>query len=244
MIQSLSVGGAEKVLINLVNHFDRSQFIINVIALSNRNPLAREIYSDDIHFTPLPRKWRYDMRPAQQIRQIIIKNQIDTVIAFDLFSFFYIWYAFLRIPLKPRIYISLHSTTPKNLKHLLQSMLYVRLLCGEEKFISVCDVQADYLSKLYGIPRERFTTIYNGVDVEYFHSSDEINVRNSIRSSQKIPEDAFVILQVASLAPHKRHEDSLAALRNLVDRNPGLACYLLFRDQKTGKISYRFWLKV
>jgi glycosyltransferase involved in cell wall biosynthesis len=231
IIQSLSVGGAEKVLINLVNHFNRSQFIINVITLSNRNPLAREIYSDDIHFTPLPRKWRYDMRPAQQIRQIIIENQIDTVIAFDLLSFFYIWYAFLRIPLKPRIYISLHSTTPKNLKHFLQTMLVLRLLSGEEKFISVCDAQADYLSKVYGIPRKRFATVYNGVDIEYFHPLWNIEQRNSIRSSLMIPDNAFVILQVASLAPHKRHEDSLAALKNFVDRNPSLLCYLLFVGQ-------------
>lgn len=231
IISSLSVGGAEKLLLNLVNHFDLNQFSINVIALSDKNPLAREIYSDDIHFTSLSRKWRYDMKPAQQIRQIISENQIGTVIAFDLLCFFYIWYAFLNAPLKPRIFISLHSTNPKNFKHLLQSMIYVRLLSGEEKLISVCDTQADYLSKLYGIPRKRFITIYNGVDIDYFHSSNSINVRNSIRSSLMIPEDAFVILQVASIVPHKRHEDSLVALKKLIDRNPSLPCYLLFVGQ-------------
>ena len=158
------------------------------------------------------------MQPAQRIRQFIVENQIDTVIVFDLFCFFYIWCAFLRVPLKPRIFISLHATIPKNLKSLLQGVIYARLLSGEEKFISVCDTQADYLSKVYGIPRKRFTTIYNGVDVGYFHPSNNSNVRNSMRSSLMIPEDAFVILQVASMAPHKRHEDSLAALKSLADR--------------------------
>jgi glycosyltransferase involved in cell wall biosynthesis len=170
------------------------------------------------------------MKPAQQIRWIIIDKQIDVIIAFDLFSYFYIWNASLRITRKPRFLISLHSTNPKNLKHLLQSMFYVRLISKEAKLISVCDAQADYLSKVYCIPRERFTTIYNGVDVEFFHLSDN-TARNLIRSSLNIPEDAFVILQVASFAAHKGHEDSLAALKNIIDRDPNLPCTLLLVGQ-------------
>jgi glycosyltransferase involved in cell wall biosynthesis len=231
LIQSLGMGGAEKLLINLVNNFDRNQFFINVIALNDNIALVGEIHSNDTRFTPLPRKWRYDMGPARQIRRIIIENQIDTVIAFDLFSFFYVRHALLRIPLKPRIFISLHSTVQKNLKQVLQGMIYARLLSGKESFISVCDAQADYLSKVFWIPRKRFTTIYNGVDVEYFHPSNNSYTRKSIRSSLMIPENGFVILQVASLAPHKRHEDTLAALKNLTELSPGLPCYLLFVGQ-------------
>ena len=231
IISSLSVGGAEKLLVNLVNSFNRDQFSINIIALSDENPLAKEINSDDISFTPLPRKWRYDLKPAQQIRNIIIEKQIDTIILFDLFSYFYIWCAFLRIPLKPRIFISLHYTNLNNRKHFLQSMVYVRLLSGEEVFISVCDTQANYLSKVYRIPRNRFITIYNGVNVNYFHPQDDNTIRKSIRSSLMIPEDAYVILQVASLAPHKHHEDSLAALNIINKENPSIPCYLVLVGQ-------------
>ena len=231
IISGLGVGGAEKLLINLANRFDKSRFHVEVVALSDRNTLAKEICSSDVRFTSLPRGWRYDLRPARQIRHTIATNDIDAVIAFDLFSYFYVRVALLGISPRPGILVSLHSTAPKSLKHFLQSMTYARLLSGNVKLISVCEGQADYLSKIYGIPRKRFTTVYNGVDVEHFRLSEDPDARNSIRSSMMLPGDAFVILQVASLAPHKCHEDSFAALQDLADRNPQKQCYLLLVGQ-------------
>ncbi len=232
VLSGLRVGGAERLLVSLVNRFDRNQFLLNVISLSNENPLAREIQSEDVRFTPLTRKWRYDMRPALQIRQIIIENQVDSVIGLDLFCFFYIWYALLGIHPKPKVFICIHTTNkPTDLKHSLLKTIYLRLLSGDERFISVCDAQAAYWSRAYGISRRRFTTIHNGVDVEYFHPSDNSDQRNSVRSSLMIPRDAFVILQVASITPTKRHEDSLLALRYLMDCHPSLPGYLVLVGQ-------------
>jgi glycosyltransferase involved in cell wall biosynthesis len=231
IISGLSMGGAERLLINLVNGFDKKRFSVCVIALSRQNSLAGEICSEDIGFTCAPREWRYDLQPARQIRQTIMESKTDTVIAFDLFSYFYARYALLGTHLKPKLLISLHATNPKNVKHFLQSMVYVRMLSRDGKIISVCNKQAEYFSKVYGVPQNRFTTIYNGVDVAYFHPADGADARRSIRASAMIPTDAFVILQVASLAPHKCHEDSLAALKELTDHNPKTPFYLLLVGQ-------------
>jgi glycosyltransferase involved in cell wall biosynthesis len=38
-----------------------------------------------------------------------------------------------------------------------------------------------------------------------------------LQSALGIPENAFVILQVASLTPEKRHQDSLSALQQIMD---------------------------
>lgn len=231
IISHLGVGGAQKLLLNLVNHFDRKLFSINIIAMSGNNPLEKQINYNDVRVIPLPRKWRYDMQPAHRIRQFIIKEQIDTVIALDLYCFFFVWYALLIIQFKPKVFISLHATKSRDFKHFLQSMIYVRLLSREEQIISVCDAQANYWSRVFWIPRKHFITIYNGVDVDYFHPSNNSCARNSIRSSLNIPEDALIILQVANITTQKRHEDSLLALRNLIKRNPSLPCYLLFVGQ-------------
>ena len=151
------------------------------------------------------------MQPALQIRKIIIENQINSIMAFDIFSFFYIWYALRKIQPKPKIFISIHNSKFKNYKDLLKNITITRFLSGKELFISVSNTQADYWAKTYLIPRERFFTIYNGVDTDFFCPENNLNQKRTMQSYLEIPDNAFVILQVASLTPEKRHEDSLSA---------------------------------
>lgn len=246
LISSLVFRGAERMLVNLVNKLSRDHFSIHVVSLSNDNPIANLIRLEAAKFTTLPRRWRYDMQPASQIRRIILDNKIDTVIAFDIFSFFYVWYALKRIRPKPKVFISIHNIKFRNYKYLLQNLIYARLLSGNEIFISVCNAQADYWSKTYWIPRKHFTTIYNGVDTELFCPSNDSN-RRLIRARLKISESAFVILQAASLASEKRHEDSLSALKHLVDMDASKPFFLVFvgdgsqeREKKLKQMAYDF----
>jgi glycosyltransferase involved in cell wall biosynthesis len=230
LISSLVFRGAERMLVNLVNNLVQDHFSINVVSLSNDNPIANLIQPESAKLIILPRRWRYDMQPAQQLREIILHNKIDAIIAFDIFSFFYVWYALKikRIRAKPKVFISIHNIKFKNYKHLLQNLIYARLLSGDETFLSVCNAQADYWSKTYWISRKNFTTIYNGVDTELYCPSKDSNRKMLIRSRLNLPEAAFIILQVASLTSEKRHEDSLTALKCLIDMDASRPFLLVF----------------
>jgi glycosyltransferase involved in cell wall biosynthesis len=227
IIPNLEFGGSEKMLVNLVNRMDQALFNIQVVSLGLDNPFASQIQPEvaKVHF--FPRLWRYDLGPASQIRKLILESQIDTVVGFDLFSYFYIWRALAGISHKPKIFLPIHNFRAKTLRQVIQNIVYARLLSGTEKIISVCNSQTDYWSKAYWIPRSRFSTIYNGVDSEFFCPSKDPEKRRMIRASLAIPESAFVILQVANLYPHKRHEDALIALKKVIDINPGRAFYLV-----------------
>jgi glycosyltransferase involved in cell wall biosynthesis len=228
IINSLGIGGAEKMLVNLVNRFSHEEFVIKIISLSNNNPLASSIEAASTEIKVLPRKWKYDLYLSKDIRQIINDGQIDTVLAFDLFSYFYVWIALQGIKIRPKIFISIHSTIFRNYKQLIQALLYARLLSEDVHIISVCDAQADYWSRTYFIPRKMFTTIFNGVDCHYFAPHENSPWRLKIRALHDIREDAVVILQVANLTPHKRQEDALAALKILIDKASLNSYFLLF----------------
>ena len=107
IIAGLPIGGAEKMLVSLGNQIDRERFTIQIAALSNNNPLIKQIQPGAVKVVELPRKWRYDMQPAWQIRKIILEQQIDVIMAFDLFSYFYIWMALQGFSTKPKIYIKI-----------------------------------------------------------------------------------------------------------------------------------------
>ena len=215
LIPSLVFRGAERMLVNLVNHLNQDRFSIHVVSLSRDNPLADHIRSGAVTFTALPRVWRYDIGPARELQRIIVNQRIDTIIAFDIFSFFYIWLALRGTQSRPKIFISIHNIRFRSYRHWLQSVIYARLLTGKELFLSVCNAQTDYWAKTYLIPKERFITVYNGVDTLSFSPSIDVKQKKLIRSRLEISEDTFIILQVASLVPEKRHEDSLLALKYL-----------------------------
>lgn len=215
-------------VVNLVNRIDRDNFTSYVVSLSNDNPLADQIHPEAAQFIALPRSWRFDMHPALQIRKIIIEIQINTIMAFDIFSFFYVWYALRNIETKPNIFISIHNSHFKNYKDLLKNIAITRILSGEEKFISVSNTQADWWANTYHIPRERFLTIYNGVDTDLFCPENNLTQKRKMQSGLEIPDNAYVILQVASLTPEKRHEDSLSALKHINDINDSNRFFLVF----------------
>jgi glycosyltransferase involved in cell wall biosynthesis len=225
IIHGLGFGGSELMLVNLVNRLDQDKFNISVVSLSDYD--GNQIQPEVAKVLIFPRNWRYDLRPAKQIQHVVLDSHIDIIIVFDVFSYFYAWKALSGSRAKPKIFISIHETLFINFKNYFQNFIYTRLLSGNEKFISVCNSQANYWSKVYWIPLKRFITIYNGIDSNYFCPSNDIGQRNSIRANLSIPEDALVVLQVANLNAFKRHEDSLVALKHLIDSYPARPYYLM-----------------
>ena len=222
----LLVGGAEKMLVNLANNLS-DYFSIEIVSLSDDVPLADQIHPGAARVVVAARKWRYDLQPAQAIRKIISEAQTNAVIAFGMFEFLYIWLAIRGLKNKPTIFVTLHNTYFQSYKRYFFNLFYARLLSGRERLITVCEMQQEYWSRTYWIPARLFQTIYNGVDTDFFRKNGTHGNRLRIRSSYGIPEKATVILQVASLIPRKRHEDSLQAFRLLTERDRSRSYYLL-----------------
>jgi glycosyltransferase involved in cell wall biosynthesis len=208
----LYMGGAERMLASLVNNWDRTWFETVVATLDDDNPLASSIQPDAAELLVFARRWRYDLAPAAKLRQVIQERNIDAVLAFGLYEFSFVHVALLGLRRKPSVVVSLHSTRLARRRQHLQHWLYARLLDGSERLVSVCNAQADYCSAAYEIKRDRFQTIYNGVDVEHFRPSNDPEARRLIRRRFGIPENAPVVIKVAGLRPGKRHADAIQAL--------------------------------
>lgn len=230
LTNSLAVGGAEMMLVNLVNRFDQEQFAITIISLHENNSLLSKILPHTADFFSLPRKWHYDLSPAREIARIIQERGIRKILTFGLFEYFFAFLATRQMPDPPNIIISVHSTLLEDWKSHLQHLLYARLISSSSsspRLVAVCNAQADYWMKTYFIPRKRFTTIYNGVDVNHFALTRPASARETIRAQYNIPTDATVLIQVASFGTHKRHEDAFQALQYLSSHFPQIKCYLM-----------------
>jgi glycosyltransferase involved in cell wall biosynthesis len=89
-----------------------------------------------------------------------------------------------------------------------------------DRFISVCDAMTDQYVAAGVAPRERFVTIYSGMEVEPFLNPPR--PPDEVRRELKIPPGAVVVCKIARLFPLKGHEFVLEAAPRLVARHPDL----------------------
>jgi len=59
VIDSLAPGGAERMLLDIVNNLDNEEYRISVCVTRSNQSLSRELHPD-IPFMTLGRKWRFD----------------------------------------------------------------------------------------------------------------------------------------------------------------------------------------
>ncbi len=93
--------------------------------------------------------------------------------------------------------------------------------------ISVADAMTEQLTAAQVAPREKFTTIYSGMDVEPFLRADE--QRKILRAAFGFREDDVVIGKIARLFPLKGHESLIAAAGRVVRQAPHVR-FLLVGD--------------
>lgn len=95
------------------------------------------------------------------------------------------------------------------------------------QLISVADAMTDLMVDAKVAPREKFKTIYSGMEVEPFVSAAEH--RQRVRDELGFADDNIVIGKIARLFHLKGHGDLIAAAVNVVKQNPKVR-FLLVGD--------------
>ena len=131
--------------------------------------------------------------------------------------------------------------------HPYQSALARQFFCRCERWaaqrchrmISVADAMTDLMVDAKVASREKFTTIYSGMDVEPFLRADEH--RQQVRAKYGLGQEHVVIGKIARLFHLKGHEDLIAAARTVVRRYPNVRFLLvgegILRGPLTAKIA-------
>ena len=94
-----------------------------------------------------------------------------------------------------------------------------------DHLISVCDSLTDQYVEAGVAPRERFTTVYSGMDVEPFLNPPRS--RDDVRTELGLADDHVAIAKVARLFDLKGHEYLIRAARAVADRNANVRFVLI-----------------
>ena len=87
-------------------------------------------------------------------------------------------------------------------------------------FISVADAMTDLMADAKIAPREMFTTVYSGMEVEPFLESE--THRTAVRKEFGFGENDFIVGKIARLFPLKGHEFVIAAAPKIVAAIPNV----------------------
>jgi len=89
-----------------------------------------------------------------------------------------------------------------------------------DRLISVCDAMTDQYVAAGVAPREKFVTVYSGMEVEPFLHPPR--ARDDVRGELGFSPDQVVVGKVARLFELKGHDDVIEAARKVVRQNPNV----------------------
>jgi glycosyltransferase involved in cell wall biosynthesis len=76
LVDTLEVGGAERVAVTLVNHLDQNRYVTHLCSTRREGPLAFAV-DRSVRRLKLNRRWRFDVGPVFRLQRYIQRNRIS-----------------------------------------------------------------------------------------------------------------------------------------------------------------------
>ncbi|HLO28642.1 MAG TPA: glycosyltransferase, partial [Anaerolineales bacterium] len=217
------MGGAERLMVPILKHLSRTDFEAYVCALQSKddNPMADEIRALGIPVACLDIKHLRDIdalpRLVKYLKGVgadLVHTQLEFSNILGNFSA-----KLLRLPSVCTIHVmpSLDVKTKMKL-HQRAEWFALRHFC--DQVISVSEEARQYHLQISGTSSNQVTTIYNGIDLSSFVSTDRERERISVREEFGIPTDANLLTTVAVLRPQKGIQFMIRALPAVLNTFP------------------------
>jgi len=110
----------------------------------------------------------------------------------------------------------------RGLYHRIVLTLERRVFVRTPQIVAISDAGRREIGSLYGVPAERLTVVYNGVDLERFHPRNRATYRDAARAEAGVPSAAWTVLFVGSGFARKGLATAIDAFAALADRESRL----------------------
>lgn len=222
VITSMPVGGAETLLVNLLDGFDRRRIDPQVVCLKEPGPLGEAIVDRVTLHSHLTRG-KYDLGVLPRLARLMARERIDAVITVGAGDKMFWGRLAARLAGVPVVCSALHSTGwPDGLGRL--NRILTRWTDG---FIAVADDHRRHLVDVERLPAESVHVIRNGVDCERFRPSG--SACQDVAGRLGLAAGTPLIGIVAALREEKNHEMFVDVAAEL-SRRGHPAHYLIIGD--------------
>jgi glycosyltransferase involved in cell wall biosynthesis len=225
LIDSLTVGGAERLAAVFARRHDRARLDLRVACLKeiDGNPLAREIEAAGVPLTVLHARNLRDAGAFRRLVRLIREQEIDLIHAHLTYAD--VWGRLAgrvtRRPVVSTVHVQGYTNPndPSRRDGVVESLArFVRKNVGGP-VVAVSDALRRRLVEA-GLPPARVVTVRNGIELENFDLPADFS-RAARRAEFGIPADAAVAVTLAVVREGKGHDLLLDAAREVLKRLPG-----------------------
>lgn len=215
VVTSLIIGGAEKQLVQLLKHLTRTRFQPVVVCIKEPGVLAREVSALGIPVYCRLLEKKYDLRVLFKLISIIKKEKVQILWARSTGDKMFWGRLAAKLVGVPVILASIHFMGAKGQKKSIIGPFNKALTPITDRIIAVSENQKRYLISEEGLPGDKIIVIPNGIDLGTFKPEKEAE---RLKQTLNIPENHFVIGQVAKMRPEKGHRVLLKAIQRLMEQ--------------------------
>ena len=212
----MAMGGAEKLVLNLLQHIDRRRFAPSLAWFFQPQAL-REFEALGIPLYYVPKQGRFDWKAMRQLGAIVHDQRIDVINAHHFMSAFYAFYA-SRVGQRAALVYTEHSQADVLNASGKWRHIGKHLIGRCDAAVGISAAVSATLSSHFDLKGDLVHTIENGVDVDYFKPAGAD--RDEIRARLGFAPDSVVIGHVANFRRNKNHLFLLRAFRETARRYP------------------------
>lgn len=176
-IPSLEVGGAQKLLIDIITNIDREKYEVKVLTILDKkwSGFINLAIENDIEIIPICKKLNIFSKVYAIIKaiQIFLVYKPD-IVHTHLNSIIYVLPAVLFSKVKVRIH-TFHSMADRSLRGFYGTALRIAMKYMKFIPVGVGNTVCNSISKTYGIKKEQIHCIFNGVNTVRFSPRTEYN---------------------------------------------------------------------
>lgn len=236
VIHGLPMGGAEKFLITILNHFVKIGLKPVLLLLSHDIPLINEI-NTSVEIRIISKKSKYDLGHFFRIKKQIKSLKPDLIFCINPYAFFTAR-LLLYFNKQYLFCLSHHSTIPITFINYLKNYIYLSVVRKNDLIAYLCDHQRKYLKAKYHLNTYNEPIINNGIDFNHFNKDlISLNQRICLKSKLKIFKTEKTILFVARITNEKRHIDAIHVLKKINEASDIKHHLLIIGDGKMEDVS-------
>ena len=223
LIDGLSMGGAERLMVPILTYLSRVHFQPYVCAMQSKdgNPMADELRALGVPVECLNIKRLRDLDAIPRltgylrgIKADLVHTQLEAANILGNISA-----KLLGLPSVCTIHV-MPSLDVKTKTKLHQKLEWFALRHFCDRVISVSEEARQYHIEISGGSPKQVTTIYNGIDLSAFLDLNYAVEREAVRAELNIPRDANILVTIAVLRPPKGIQFMIRALPAILASHP------------------------
>lgn len=221
VLLSMGVGGAEKLVYDMILHMDHEQYQPSVCCLQQLGPLGEKLLQQGIPVFSTVRKQGFDFRLILWLRELIRSEQIDVIHAHQYTPMFYSVLASLRLPVK--IVYTEHGRLYPERRHFKRYLSNPLLAKRVAHLVSISHTTKAAMANYDNFPLSRIQVVHNGVDCSVLGLKVDKVAKRKVLG---IPEDCRIIGTAARLDSIKNLPMMFRAFKRVLDVQPD-TCLLI-----------------